>query len=161
LQDGLSQDLRGFLIRLRAKDIAAADGLATAAVAEASAQHPGRLFDVMVLWDYAYQPKDFYFDGIVLDREDGTRQNTALALKRQVLAFAVNAIVENLQQLPARDDSTPKNYQTQAQLAQLHSVIQQLLPSMQVDWPRGAADLQQTLVRVEQELKASGQSPPS
>ena len=161
LQDGLSQGLRSFLIRLRAKDIAAADGLAAAAVSEAAAQHPGRLFDVMVLWDYAYQPKDFYFDGIVLDREDATRQNTALALKRQVLAFAVNAIVENLQQLPARDDSTPKNYQAQAQLAQLHSVIQQLLPSMQADWPRGAADLQQALVRVEQELRAGGQSPPS
>ncbi len=161
LQDGLSQGLRNFLIRLRAKDIAAADGLVAAAVGEASAQHPGRLFDVMVLWDYAYQPKDFYFDGIVLDRDDGTRQNTALALKRQVLAFAVNAIVENLQQLPARDDSAPKNYQAQAQLAQLHSVIQQLLPSMQADWPRGAADLQQALARVEQELRAGGQSPPS
>ena len=161
LQDGMSQTLRNFLIRLRAKDSASADGLVAAAIGEASAQHPGRLFDVMVLWDYAYQPKDFYFDGISLDREAPALQNSSLALKRQVLAFAVNAIVENLQQLPARDDSTPNNYAAQAQLAQLHSVIQQLLPSMQADWPRGAADLQQSLVRVEQELRASGQSPPS
>jgi len=161
LQDGLSQDLRGFLIRLRAKDSAAADGLAAAAVGEASTQHPGRLFDVMVLWDYAYQPQDFYFDGIVLDRENGPRQNTALALKRQVLGFAVNAIVENLQPPTVRDDSAQEKYMAQAHWAQLHSVIQQLLPSMQADWPKGAADLQQALVRVEQELRTSGQSPPS
>jgi hypothetical protein len=161
LQDGLSQRLRGFLMRLRAKDSAAADGVIAMAVGEASAQHPGRLFDVMILWDYAYQPPDFYFGGVVLDRENPSRQNISPALKRQVLAFAVNAIVENLQQLPARNDATQDKNLAQAQLAQLHSVIQQLLPSIQADWPRGTADLQQALVRVEQELKASGQPLPS
>jgi len=49
LQDGLSQRLRLFLMRLRAKDNAAADGLVRTAISQASAQHPGRLFDVMVL----------------------------------------------------------------------------------------------------------------
>jgi hypothetical protein len=161
LQDGLSQRLRGFLMRLRAKDTAAADGLVAAAVSEASAQHPGRLFDVMVLWDYAYQPRDFYFNGVVWDRENESRQNTSTALKRQVLAFAVNAIVENLQQLPVRDDSAQDKNLAQAQLAELHSVIQQLLPSMHADWPRGTADLQQALVRVEQGLRAIGQPLPS
>jgi hypothetical protein len=161
LPDGLSQRLRTFLMRLRAKDSAAADGIAAAAIGEASTQHPGRLFDVMVLWDYAYQPPNFYFDGLVLDRKNETRVNTSLALKRQVLAFAVNAIVENLQVLPARDVAAQDKNVAQAQLASLHSVIQQLLPSMQADWPRGTADLQQALVRVEQEMRAGGQSPPS
>ena len=162
LQDGLSQRLRLFLIKLRAKDSAAADGLFAAAIREASAQHPARLFDVMVLWDYAYQPQDFYFNGVVWDREKNEpRQNTSQDLRRMVLAFAVNAVVENLQQLPAGAESTQDRNLVQAQLAALHSVIQQLLPSMQADWPRGTTDLQQALVRVEQDLRAGGRPLPS
>ena len=118
LQDGLSQRLRLFLIQLRAKDRAAADGLFAAAIREASAQHPARLFDVMVLWDYAYQPQDFYFNGVVWDREKNEpRQNTSQDLRRMVLAFAVNAIVENLQQLPAGAECHSKRNLMQAQLA--------------------------------------------
>lgn len=162
LQDGLSQRLRRFLIRLRAKDNAAADSLVAAAIQEASAQHPGRLFDVMVLWDYAYQPRDFYFNGIVWDREKvEARHNTSPDLRRLVLAFAVNAIVENLQQLTVDAQSAEDRNLAQQHLASLHSVIQQLLPSMQADWPKGTVDLQQALVRVEQELKTAGQSVPS
>ena len=162
LQDGLSQRLRLFLIRLRAKDNAAADALVGAAIKEASAQHPGRLFDVMVLWDYAYQPPNLYYAGIVWDRENNEpRQNTSRELKRSVLAFAVTAIIENMQQLPAGAESTQDRNLAKAQLAWLHSVIQQLLPSMQADWPRGTADLQQALVRVEQELRTGGQPIPT
>ena len=162
LQDGLSQRLRLFLIKLRAKDSAAADGLVAAAIREASAQHPARLFDVMVLWDYAYQPQDFYFNGVVWHRENNEpRQNTSQDLRRMVLAFAVNAVVENLQQLPAGAESTEDRNLVQAQLSAIHSVIQQLLPSMQADWPRGTSDLQQSLVRVEQDLRAGGRPLPS
>jgi len=161
LQDGLSQRLRLFLIRLRAKDNAAADALVRAAISEASTQHPARLFDVMVLWDYAYQPGDFYFNGVVLDRERAPSQTTPLDLKQSLLAFAVTAIVENLQTIPANTESTPNRNAVQAQLGALHSVIQQLLPSMQLDWPKGVADLQQAMVRVEQELKGIGQAPPT
>ena len=162
LQYGLSQRLRLFLIRLRAKDSVAADGLVGAAIGEASAQHPGRLFDVMVLWDYAYEPPDFYFNGIVWTRENNLpQQNTSKALKRSVLGFAVTAIVENLQTLSvANDGVTQDRNLAQAHLASLHSVIQQLLPSVQADWPQGTPDLQQALVRVEQELRTAGQSIP-
>lgn len=162
LQDGLSQRLRHFLIRLRAKDNSAADALVAAAIQAASAQHPGRLFDVMILWDYVYQPQDFYFNGIVWDRETAeTRKNTSADLRRLVLSFAVNAIVENLQQLTLDAQSAEDRNLAQQHLASLHSVIQQLLPSMQADWPRGTVDLQQALVRVEQELKTAGQAVPS
>lgn len=159
LPDGLSQRLRHFLIRLRARDSAAADALVAAALQAASTQHPGRLFDVMVLWDYAYQPPDFYFNGIVWDRDKAAaRQNTSPDLRRSVLAFAVNAIVENLQQLTVEAQSTDDRNLAQQHLTSLYSVIQQLLPTMQADWPRGTVELQQALVRVEQELKAAGQS---
>jgi hypothetical protein len=162
LKDGLSQQLRLFLIRLRAKDAVAADGLFRAAIKEAAAQHPARLFDVLVLWEYAYQPQDFYFNGISWTREKNEPVfTTAQDLKRLALAFAVTAVVENLQQLPAGGDSSKDDYLVYAQLGALHSVIQQLLPAMQVDWPRGTADLQQALVRVEQEFRTRGQPAPT
>ena len=162
LKDGLSQRFRLFLARLRAKDRAASDALVEAALREASGQHPGRLFDILILWDYAYQPQHFYLNGIVWRREKNTPANdTPQPLKRSVMAFAVTAIVENLQQLPAAGDSTVDRNLAQMQLESIHSVIQQVLPSMQVDWPRGISDLQQAVVRVEQELRAIGLSPPT
>lgn len=160
LPEGLSQRFRLFLIQLRAKDSSAADGLVAVAVSEVSRQHPARLFDVMVLWDYAYQPEELYFNNISWDREtNAPRINVALDLKRQILKFAVTAIIENMQQLSTAD-SNPDRVPAGMELGALHSVIQQLLPSMQVDFPTGAADLQQSLARVEQELRAAGQSPP-
>src|SRR5436305_1107717 len=60
LGDGLTQKLRLFLISLRARDREAADALVSAALNAASAQHPARLFDVLMLWDYTYQPPGFY-----------------------------------------------------------------------------------------------------
>lgn len=162
LPDGLSQRLRQFLIRLRAKDSAAADALVAAAIREASIQRPGRLFDVMVLWDYVYQPQDFYFNGVVWDRQkDEPRQNASRDLRRLVLAFAVNAVVENLQQLTGGPQPAEDRSVAQLHLTSLHSVIQQLLPAMQADWPRGTVDLQQALVRVEQELRTNGQNIPN
>jgi hypothetical protein len=161
LQDGLSQRLRLFLMRLRARDSAAADALVRAALRDASLVHPGRLFDVMILWDYAYQPQDFYFNDVVWSRGNEPRLNTPQDLKGFVLAFAVNAIVENLQVIPPAGQTPDNKNLAQAQLASLHAVIQQLLPSMQADWPRGISDLQQAMIRVEQELRSSGQSLPS
>jgi len=161
LQDGVSQQLRLFLIRLRARDVAAADGLFAAAIREASKQHPGRMFDALLLWDYAYQPQEFYFNGISWDRENEPRFQTSAELRRMVLSFAVTAIVENLQQIPANSDLSQDRSFVLMQLGGLHSVIQQLLPAMQADWPQGTADLQQALVRVEQELRASGQPAPT
>lgn len=161
LQDGLSQRLRLFLMGLLSKDSAVADSLVRTAISQASAQHPARLFDVMILWDYVYQPQDFYFNGLLFVRGFAPRQGTPQDLKRFVLAFAVTAIVENLQLIPTNAASPQDRNAAQMQLGALHSVIKQLLPSMQVDWPRGTADLQQAIVRVEQELKNIGQPAPT
>jgi len=160
LQDGLSQGFRYFLIQLRAKDSDVADVLVTEAINKVSRQHPGNLFDVLMLWDYAYQPADFYFNGISWSREKNeARINASAELKRLVLDCALTTIVENLQQLP-KSESAQDRILVQMQLGALHSVIQQILPSMQADLPRGATDLQQALVRVEQELRANGDAPP-
>ena len=158
LQDGLSQRFRYFLIHLRANDSDAADVLVTEAINRVSRQHPANLFDVLILWEYAYQPADFYFNGISWNREYKPASADA-ELKRLVLNCALNVIVENLQQLP-KNESAQDQGLVQLQLSSLHSVIQQLLPSMQADLPRGASDLQQALVRVEQELRANGAAPP-
>jgi hypothetical protein len=160
LQDGLSQGFRYFLIQLRARDREVADVLVTEAISRAGRQHPGSLFDVLMLWDYAYQPADFYYNGISWSREKNEAGiNASAELKRLVLNYALTTIVENLQQLP-KSESVQDRSLVQMQLGALHSVIQQLLPSMQADFPRGASDLQQALVRVEQELRANGEDPP-
>jgi hypothetical protein len=159
LQDGLSQLLRLFLIDLRGKDPVAADSLVETALGHASMQHPGRLFDVLMLWDYVYQPPDFYLNGIVWDREPNERRHQpSPALKRAVLAFAVTAVVENLQQFGTAPEPDPRLAQTRT--SSLYSVIQQLLPSMQVDFPQGAVELQQAAARVAQELQGAGQTLP-
>ena len=161
LQDGLSQRLRLFLIELRSKDPAAADSLVEAALRQASTQHPAPLFDVMLLWDYVYQPPDFYLNGVVWDREGVVRRYpSSPALKRAVLTFAVTAVMENLQQLGMAADSDPDRRFASTLTASLYSVIQQLLPSMQVDFPQGAIDLQQARSRVAQELQSIGQALP-
>jgi hypothetical protein len=161
LQDGVSQRFRYFLIHLRAKNSDMADVLVTEAISQLGRQHPGNLFDVMMLWDYAYQPADFYFNGISWNRESPEAGFIAsVELKRLVLNYALTTIVENLQQLPKSESAQDRTF-VEMQLGALHSVIQQLLPSMQADLPRGAADLQQALVRVEQELRANGGTPPS
>ncbi|HEY0367138.1 MAG TPA: hypothetical protein VGC73_11740 [Pyrinomonadaceae bacterium] len=161
LQEGLSQRLRLFLIELRSKEPAAADALVEAALQQAATQHPGRLFDVMLLWDYVYQPPDFYLNGIVWDREKSEpRYQPSPVLKRAVLTFAVTAVIENLQLFGGTADSDQDKRFAQAHTAALYSVIKQLLPSMQVDFPQGATDLQQALARVAQELQATGQTLP-
>ena len=149
LQDGLSQRFRYFLLHLRAKDSVVADGLVATAVAELSKQHPGSLFDVLMLWDYAYQPLDFYLNGISWNREEmEANANASAELKRLVLNYALTTIVENLQQLPKSESAQDRGL-VQLQLGALHSVIQQLLPSMQADLPRGATDLQQALAALQ------------
>ena len=161
LQDGLSQRLRLFLIALRAKDPAAADALADAALKQAAGEHPARLFDVLMLWDYAYQPASFYLNGISWEREPGEARNHPSPLfQKRVLQFAVAAIIENLQQLPPRFESEHDRQFAQQQAGAIHSVIQQLLPSMQSDWPQGVADLQQAQARVQRDLQTLGQKPP-
>jgi hypothetical protein len=161
LQDGLSQRLRLFLIELRSTNPAAADTLAEAALRQASTYHPARLFDVMLLWDYVYQPHDFYLNGIVLDREQSDpRYQSSPSLKRAVLGFGVNAVMENLQQFGVDTEPDQDKRFVQPQTAALYSVIQQLLPSMQADFPQGAISLQQALARVSQELQSAGQTFP-
>jgi hypothetical protein len=161
LGEGLTQKLRLFLISLRAKDKEAANALVSAALSAASTQHPARLFDVLVLWDYTYQPPSFYLGGISWSREKEESPYVApAALKRAVLKFAVSAILENIQQtLGSRETGTERAVQ-QAQPALLYSVIQQLLPTIQADLPEGAAALQAGLANVEQELRLTNQKLP-
>lgn len=159
--DGLTQRFRLFLISLREKDKEAADALAGAALRAASAQHPPRLFDVLVLWDYAYQPPGFYLGGISWSREKGEAPHVApAALKQAVLRFAVSAILENLQQSSSGQDAGIETEIRQAQPALLYSVIQQLLPTVQSELPEGVAPLQAALATVEQELYRANQKLP-
>jgi hypothetical protein len=77
-----------------------------------------------------------------------------------VLVFAVTAINENAQQLAPASANAVETAHTQAQPALLYSVIQQLLPAIQSEFPEGALTVQQALARAEQELSLAGQKLP-
>jgi hypothetical protein len=160
LPDGLSQGLRLYLIGLRAKDAVAADALFEAALATASARRPTRLIEVLFLWDYAYQPANFYFGGISWDRERGASPYPMAAkLKRAVLLFAINAIKDNAQLLltpPAEPDRL-----AQEQAALLYATVQQVLPSVQADLPNSAPYLHSLLAKLEGDLRGNGQKIPA
>jgi hypothetical protein len=160
LPDGLSQGLRLYLISLRAKDPVAADALFESALVSASARHPSRLIEVLFLWDYAYQPANFYFGGISWDRDRGASQYAVAArLKHSVLLFAINAIKENAQFLlnpPAEPDQLAKE-----QGALLYAAVQQVLPSVQADLPESAPYLHALLVKLEGDMRAAGQKTPT
>lgn len=61
LKDGMSQSLRRYLMDLRAKDSGAANSLVASALKQAASRHPARLFEMLLLWEFAFQPDKLYF----------------------------------------------------------------------------------------------------
>jgi hypothetical protein len=158
--DGPSQGLRLYLNDLRAKDQAAADSLFEVALAAAAARQPPRLIDALFLWEYEYQPPNFYFGGVSWDREKDAPPYVADArFKRAALLFAVNTIKENAQLL-MNPQGAPDNL-SRAQASLLYSVTQQILPSIQADLPASAAYLSAVLSNLEGDLRAAGQKIPT
>jgi len=161
LPEGLSQSLRLFLLRLRAKDQAAADALFEEALGVAQAARPGRLFDVLVVWDYAYQPPLFYLGGVSWPRgKEEPRFPVKDALRQKAIAFAVRALGENALQLSEAAPPEADANERRAQLSNLYSVIQQLLPTIEAAAPDSANSLRAQLSGLEQDLRTAGQKLP-
>jgi hypothetical protein len=160
LGDGLSQGLRLYLIDLRAKTPAAADALVEAALAAASTRRPGRLFEALILWEYAYLPASLYFGGISWDRGRNPPQYaTPASLKRAALRFAIAAVRDNARGLTIQEAATDRL--AQEKLTLLYSVVRQILPSVEADAPGEAAHLHAVASSVEQQLRAGGRPLPA
>lgn len=156
---GITQNLRLFLLNLREKDQDAANLLFEAALGEASAKSPGRLFDVLALWDYVYQPSVFTLGGISWARgRNARRYDTPVSIKQRVLAFMVAALADNIRQLTTSNANSVGGH---SQTALLYSVMQQVMPSITSDLPDAASSLYVSLSKLEQDLRATGETVPT
>lgn len=159
LRDGMSQTARLYLVQLRAIDQATANSLVELSLKYAPARTPARLFDVLAFWEYAFQPGAFHFGPITWPRSAETRSyDVSQSLKLAVLQFAVSAINQNIQLRLTTSDTNTNESNTR--LAQLYSVIHQLLPDIASYNSRAADAFRAELGILEQMLRTSGQALP-
>lgn len=162
--EGFTQGLRHFLVTLRAKDAAAADAVFEVALQSASRRSPKELVEALFLWDYAFRHGDIYLGQVSWFAEGGSQQPGAPVtpeVKRRALAFAVEAVLENVQRFDlaaAKEEDRPL---ARERYALIHSLASQILPDVVRFAPAQAELLQTHLSRIDQELRDQGRTPPT
>ena len=160
LRDGMSQTTRTYLLRLREIDAAMADSLLELSLKHAATQTPARLFDALSFWEYAFQPSGFHFGPVSWSGSaEGRSYGVSQPLKLAVLQFAVSAINQNIQLRLATGATNTRA--SDLRLAQLYSVVQQLLPHIAQYIPPAADALRAELGVLEQAVRGSGQQLPA
>lgn len=158
--EGLSQDLRLFLLKLRAKDSAAADALFEIAFQSAMMRHPKEMIEALFIWDYAFQRNTIYLGQVAWFR--GTRDTqyaATLAVKKRVLAFAFDAVRENVQL--SLEESETDAAVTRERNVVLHSVAAQILPDIEKYMPDVFPVLKTNLQKLGEDLNSVGRKPPT
>jgi hypothetical protein len=160
--DGFTQGLRQFLVTLRAKDAAAADALYETAFQAAAARRPKELVEALFLWDYAFQHGTIYLGRVSWLGEDAkVPAPVSLELKKRALTFAVEAIVENVQQFNLTAASEDDRPMVRERYVLIHSLASQVMPDVARLLPSSLPLLQTHLSRIEQELREFGSEPPA
>ncbi|HEX7774170.1 MAG TPA: hypothetical protein VF435_17225 [Pyrinomonadaceae bacterium] len=159
-RDGLSQQMRLFLLSLRAKDQAAADSLFRSTLQSAAARKPKQLVEALFLWDYAFQHKVIYLGPVAWFREAPTEYPVPANLKQVALKFAIDAALENTQQTYLSSTTESEKPLTLERYALVHSLVSQILPDVETLMPSAAPALLAALNRLDYELKGQGRTPP-
>ena len=159
-RDGLSQQMRLFLLSLRAKDQAAADSLFRSTLQSAAARKPKQLVEALFLWDYAFQHKVIYLGPVAWFREAPTEYPVPANLKQVALKFAIDAALENTQQTYLSSTTESERPLTLERYALVHSLVSQILPDVETLMPSAAPALLAALNRLDHELKGQGRTPP-
>ena len=157
--DGLSQEMRLFLLSLRARDRVAADAFFELALQTAFTRRPKQLTEALFLWDYAFQPPTFYLGPVGWFRE-GPEYPVALNLKQRALAFAVDAVAENAAQFYLPSSPETEKPLTLQRYVLLQSVTTQILPDVERLMPSASENLLAHLSRLNQELGEHGEKLP-
>jgi hypothetical protein len=157
--DGLSQQMRLFLLSLRARDRVAADAFFELALQSAIARHPKQLTEALFLWDYAFQPPTAYLGPIGWFRE-APEYPVALDLKKRALGFAVDAVAENASQFYLASAPEAEKSLTLERYILLQSVATQILPDVERLMPSATENLLAQLSRLNQELGEQGEKLP-
>lgn len=162
--EGFTQGLRHFLVALRAKDAAAADTIFEVALQSASRRSPKELVEALFLWDYAFRHGDIYLGQVSWLAEGETQRPAAemtAEVKRRALAFAVEAVLENVQQFDLAAAKEEERPLARERYVLIHSLASQIMPDVQRLAPAQAELLQTHLRRIDQELRDQGRTPPT
>lgn len=157
--DGLSQQMRLFLLSLRARDRVAADAFFELALQTAFTRRPKQLTEALFLWDYAFQPPTIYLGPLGWFRED-PEYPVALNLKKRALGFAVDAVAENAAQFYLPSSPEAEKRLTLERYILLQSVAAQILPDVERLMPSTTDNLLAQLSRLNQELREHGEKLP-
>lgn len=157
--DGLSQQMRLFLLSLRAKDRVAADAFFEVALQAAFSRRPKQLTEALFLWDYAFQPPAIYLGPVGWFRE-APEYPVALDLKKRALRFAVDAVAENAAQFYLPSAPEAEKLLTLERYILLQSVTTQILPDVERLLPSATENLSAQLSRLNQELREQGEKLP-
>jgi len=160
IPDGLSQQMRLFLLNLRARDRIAADAFFALALQTASNRRPKQLAEALFLWDYAFQRPTIYFGSVAWFREAPVEYPVALELKQRALAFAVDAVVENAAQFYLASATEAERPIIIERYTLLQSVAAQILPDVEQLLPSMTESLSAQLSRLNQELGEQGRKLP-
>lgn len=158
--DGLSQQMRLFLLSLRTKDRVAADAFFDLALRTASTRRPKQLVEAFFLWDYAFQRPTVYFGPIGWFRETPVEYPIALDLKRKALGLTIDAVAENAAQFYLASAPQVEKPLILERYVLLQSVATQILPDVQQLLPSATENLMAQLSRLNQELREQGQELP-
>ena len=157
---GLSQQMRLFLLNLRAKDRVAGDALFELALRTASSRRPKQLVEALFIWDYAFQRPTIYLGSVSWFRQAPVEYPVSLELKRRVLGFAVDAVVETAAQFYLASAPETERPVILERYALLQSVAAQILPDVERLLPSATESLLGQLSRLNQELGEQGRKLP-
>lgn len=159
--DGFTQGLRRFITGLRAQDPAAADALFEAVYRTASARRPKELSEALFIWDYAFQRGTIYLGPVAWLGEQRAPLPVSPEVRSRALAFAVAAILENVQQFNVAGPPEAESPLARERYVLIHSLVSQVLPDVEKFMPASLPLLQTHLSRMEQTLREWGRTPPS
>jgi hypothetical protein len=159
---GFSQGLRSFLLALRAKSPAEADALYEVVFRQASAHRPRELSEALFIWDYAFRPGTIYLGPVAwLGERSSPPTPVTPEVKRRALAFAVEAIVDNVQQFDLSAAPEPEKPLVRERYVLIYSLASQIMPDVEKFLPASVPLLQTHLRRLAQALSEVGGKLPS
>lgn len=156
IPEGLSQQMRLFLLSLRAKDRLAADAFFELALQTASNRRPKQLVEALFFWDYAFQRPTIYFGSVAWFREAPIEYPVPIELKRRALKFAIDAVAENAGQFYLASAPIAEKSLIIERYTLLQSVAAQILPDVERLFPSATENLLAQLSRLNQELGEQG-----
>jgi hypothetical protein len=161
--EGFTQGLRRFLVALRLKDGNSADAIFETALQAAARRSPKELVEALFIWDYAFQRGDIYLGQVSWLKESGGQQPTPAppAVKQRALSFAVEAVLENVQQYDMEAATAEQRSLIRERYVLIHSLASQIMPDVERYAPAQLQLLQTHLSRIDQVLREDGRTPPS